>query len=317
MTLEPLVALVAKVRDESLVLPQSWTIGGKRKKGDDRPEGRITAKRLEAQDFVLAPSLVCVTLQQINIEAALLQDAMREEEWFMVEPIPAALDMYFPRHKNYLEDAYRAIAEELRSFWAEEWTGVIARQAELKLTGKKREEDSAVQRKRITDHIKAELGQYADAPEIQQAIVVEIARQTYRRRHTEARLNQDGTKRSYPDGLLWNKYVGNIYIDALKEAGLTGLYVPVHFDRWSAALKNTTCEVEIMNYGLVRRPEDNFLVGHVGGNDPIRPGVYQMQYGLICVQAPSEELIRSSNQVLEEQILAGNPNGKEEEVSFS
>jgi hypothetical protein len=223
--------------------------------------------------------------------------------------MPEALDLAFPITGRFLdgghEDADMDAAMQLRSYWAEEWTTVLSRQS---IT----EEESTLERDRIVKGVKAVLAEHDEFPETQQAIVVAIARLTYRGRHTEARRNEDGSVRSFPDGLLWSNYVANIYIDAMRTAGLTGLYVAVHFDRWSGGLRHSTCKVEVLPGGKVRRHDDAFAIGSVHGEE-VQPGLYTMQYGLICVQEPSAELRMGSAAVDED---AFEDEGKEDAVSF-
>ena len=80
--------LVAELSDLALtvpVYPECWTWLGRLKDANGDSIGRIPTARRDAQDYVLAPSLICETLNEIRCERDLLLDALREFEWTMVD----------------------------------------------------------------------------------------------------------------------------------------------------------------------------------------------------------------------------------------
>jgi hypothetical protein len=87
---------------------------------------------------------------------------------------------------------------------------------------------------------------------------------------------------------LWTNTVGLYYIQALKEAGLTGLYVPVRFDRHARHLGKGSVEV-VVKCGMAIRASDGFVIGEVIGEEP-PDGDYFMMDGIVCIQEPSPEL---------------------------
>jgi hypothetical protein len=282
LSLEPLVKKIAEVRDGSLVLPECWTYLGKGGKG------RISPKRLTAQDYTLAPSLVCDTLNTIRFKRDQLMEALRDEEWLMVERIPETLNEVFPREPGIRDEAY-----ELRLMWRDAWDPFLTGQISTDLSGaykiilaggKVRLDNGEV---RELEGIRPKFNQWDT--DIRMSLAVEIARQTYRTRHTEAQRNLDGRRRGFSDGLLWTNTVGLFYIQALKEAGLTGLYVPVKFDRYSRNLSRATTQVQV-TAGAVARKSDGFNIGFVMGQEVPEDGEYTMHDGMICVQEPADEL---------------------------
>ncbi len=117
-----------------------------------------------------------------------------------------------------------------------------------------------------------------------------MPRQTYRTRYPTALKDARGNRRGFPDGLLWTNTVGLYYIQALQEAGLTGLYVPVRFDRHARHLHKGTVEV-VVKCGIAVRASDGFVIGEIIGEEP-PDGEYLMTDGMICIQQPSQELLQ-------------------------
>lgn len=294
--LQEMVGKISDVSQNSLVYPECWTWLGR------TGRGRVPATRLEAQDYILAPSLVCETLNTIRVERDKLMEALREEEWLMVQPIPAGLDVTFPRDSAIREEAF-----SLRSAWREAWDPFLTNQTltdpdraykiilnggTVKLRGGETIE---------VEGIRTQFNQWKSPDpkdpdqDLRPMLATEIARQTYRTRHSEAQRNMDGRRRSFSDGLLWTNCVGLMYIQALKEAGLTGLYMPVKFDRYSTSLGRGTIEVKLLG-GIVTRKSDNFLIGYTLGEETPEDGDYVMKDGMICVQEPDAELRESADE---------------------
>jgi hypothetical protein len=283
--LEPLVSKMSDVRDSSLVLPECWTYLGRGGKG------RISVARQMAQDYVLAPSLPCATLNAIRLERDKLVEALRDEEWMMVERIPESLNLSFPRDKGTYDEAL-----ELRMIWRDTWDPFLTGQTTIDVTsaykiilngGK-----VTLQSGEVIDveGIRSKFNQWD--PEIRMSLAVEVARQTYRTRHSTALRGDDGRRRGFSDGLLWTNTIGLFYIQAMKEAGLTGLYLPVKFDKYSRNLSRGSVQVKVIG-GIVERLADGFMIGYVMDETNPEDGEYTMKDGMLCVQEPSEELTRS------------------------
>lgn len=275
MVLEPLVKKIIDVRDNSKVLPSSFMI--KNSKG----RVRVTAKRLIEKDFITAPSLVCDTLSRISFEVAQLQEALIEEEWLNVDSIPESLSLAFPSDRGFRDEAI-----QLRNDWREAFqnrNGVelaVAYESALK------------------DVVRPSFNQWDN--DIKLPLAVEHARLTYRGRKTEATRNEDGSRRHYPDGLLWTNTIGPYYIKAMEEAGLTGLYVPVQFDRFSRNYSRGTYGITVWFDGNVTITEDGTHLGTLMTEEYVQIGDYTMEDGMITVVEPSEELYMDRNVVNEE-----------------
>jgi hypothetical protein len=269
-------ALINEVRNNSMVIPSSFMI--KNNKGRER----VPAKRLMDMDFITAPSLVCETLNRIKFEADQMQEALVEEQWLNVDSIPDSLDAAFPRSKAHREEAF-----ELRMAWGEAFQS-------------QPNADLAIRYKNAIDNVvKPAFLNKELFEEDKVQIAVEHARLTYRGRKTQAERGENGRFRNYPDGLLWTNTIGLYYIKALEEAGLTGLYVPVQFDRWSRNLSRGAFDVRVVA-GIVLRAEDDMMLGTTFNVlDEVEDGIYPMIDGMITVQAPAAELRAPRNIVNE------------------
>jgi hypothetical protein len=298
-----LQVLVAELSDLALtvpVYPECWTWLGRLNDANGDPIGRIPAVRRDAQDYVLAPSLICETLNEIRRERDLLLDALKEFEWCMVDRVPMTLNRKFPRDRGISVEAF-----ELRSQWRQWWEPILTGQCQIKPDESRRilidgGELLLTSGKRVRiDGVRKLFYQWEDA-DIRLHEAVEIARQTYRTRYPTAAKDARGNRRGFPDGLLWTNTVGLYYIQALKEAGLTGLYVPVRFDRHARHLCKGTAEV-VVKCGMAIRASDGFIIGEVIGEEP-PDGEYLMRGGTICIQEPSPELLQGID-VTDEEFL--------------
>jgi hypothetical protein len=298
-----LQVLVAELSDLALtvpVYPECWMWLGRLNDANGDPIGRIPAARRDAQDYVLAPSLVCETLNEIRCERDLLLDALKEFEWTMVDRVPMTLNRAFPRNRGISDEAF-----ELRSQWRQWWEPILTGQCLIKPDETRKilidgGELILTSGKRVKiDGVRKLFYQWEDA-DIRLEEAVEIARQTYRTRYPTAAKDAHGNRRGFPDGLLWTNTVGLYYIQALKEAGLTGLYVPVRFDRHARHLHKGTLEI-VVKCGIAIRASDGFIIGEVIGEEP-PDGEYLMEDGVICIQNPSQELLQGIDDTNEELL---------------
>jgi hypothetical protein len=274
LVLEPMVKKIVDVRDNSMVLPESFLV--KNSKG----RVRVTAKRLILENFVTAPSLVCDTLGRIHNQVKLLERALVEEQWLNVDSIPETLNIMFPSDRAYREEAI-----QLRNDWREAFQNSA-------------QEDLSIRYKSVIEEIVRPGFKNWDDEDIRLSLAVEHARLTYRGRKTEARRDSKGQVMGYPDGLLWTNTIGLYYIKAMEEAGLTGLYVPVQFDRWSRNFSRGHFEITI-TAGLVIKKDDGMVLGTTLTHEDVEDGDYPMVDGMITVREPSEELYMDRNVVNE------------------
>ena len=293
--------LVAELSDLALtvpVYPECWTWLGRLNDANGNSIGRIPAARRDAQDFVLAPSLICETLNEIRNERDLLLGALKEFEWTMVDRVPTTLNRAFPRDRGISDEAF-----ELRSQWRKWWEPILTGQCQIDPDEARKVlidggELILTSGKQVRiDGVRKLFYQSEDA-DIRLQEAVEIARQTYRTRYPTAAKDAHGNRRGFPDGLLWTNTVGLHYIQALKEAGLTGLYVPVRFDRHARHLGKGTMEV-VVKCGMAIRANDGFVIGEVIGEEP-PDGEFFMTDGMVCIQEPSLELRQGLCEIDEE-----------------
>lgn len=296
--LQVLVAELSDLASTVPVYPECWTWLGRLNDANGDPIGRIPAVRRDAQDYVLAPSLICDTLNEIRGERDLLLDALKEYEWTMVDRVPTTLNRAFPRDRGISDEAF-----ELRSQWRQWWQPILGGECQIKPDETRKilidggELILTSGKKVKIDGVRKLFYQWEDAGiRLQEA--VEIARQTYRTRYPTAAKDIHGNRRGFPDGLLWTNPVGLHYIEALKEAGLTGLYVPVRFDRHARHLHRGTVEV-VVKCGMAIRASDGFVIGEVIGEEP-PDGDYFLKDGMICIQQPSQELLQGIDDANEE-----------------
>ena len=288
------------VTQHSKVYPRCWTWMG-RGKG-----GRIPQFRIDVGDYVIAPSLLDETLDSILQDREWLEQALIEEEWRMVQPLPISLEVAFPRR-----EVISNFAKQLRTLWYEGWqlwfNGMVDRN---RLEPVKASQISKAMKviieggvfplkgggELVVPGVRKQFleatalfdqpGMYDEA--LQAEVAVEVARRTYSQTYDEAQRNAEGNRRTYPDGLLWTNFMGKAFIKGLEMAGLTGVYIPVEFDRYDRALRQGRIQVKIVD-GIITRLSDGHHIGMI--SDQVVPdGDYWMVDGLVYVKEASPEL---------------------------
>jgi hypothetical protein len=245
------------------VYPKMWTLKGTGFQG----EGRTPRSLTEGIDFVTAPSLMCDALASLQSELQLLNEAFRQYEWKTITPVPPAVNDLFPADPDT-----RHIVEDIR----QEWNARMIEQ--IKMMDDVREREY----KKSLAWIKAQFAEFD--PDTQKAMAVEMKRRCHRFR-TPVK-NEDGTTRHVPDSAFGNTVVFNLYCDAVQEAGIAGLYVPVEMDEVSSYLKTQTVDIR-SRQGVIFRKDDNFMIGLC----PVCPdGDHTMDGGEIMVQEPDFSL---------------------------
>jgi hypothetical protein len=318
------------VSNLSKVYPQCWTWMGRR-------GSRIPRAREAARDYSIAPSLLDETLNEINKFHSDLLSSFTEEEWVMAKPIPYSLDQMFPHNS-----AIGQFAGALNKLWFDSWQWVFQGQVEQSWVDGNRVSEIILNGGLLplvngtfaqiegvrTKFLSASLPGISQE-ELQNFIAVEIARRTYAQTYESAPRNDRGTKRGYGDGLLWTNFMAQAYVRAMRAANLTGIYVPVKFDRHASNLRSKSMETLIMNAverhaltqagetitgrllperirvkligGLVKRLSDGHLIGYTLDPDQEAPdGEYFMEDGLIVVRKASPELTGRSDDGIDE-----------------
>ncbi len=289
----------------SPVYPRCWNYIAK------SGNSRIPWDRRQLGDFTLVETWVDTLLEEVDFTIAQMMERFRQDQWIGVESIPATLNMLYPRDPNV-----RAEALALRKLWRDNGSLLFGGTELLtELKSGKRLDDSKEGRKLSFNlmidggKVKAETGEEFEIEGIKPrfnlgkpnpgedydfrtAVAVDIARLTYRGRHKDGRKDDEGKYRRFSDGLLWTSCIGLQYIRALDEAELSGLYVPVSFDEYSAGARMGRVEV-IVQCDMVVRAHDGLVIGETF--EAVPNGSYFMEDGLIVVKTPSDELTMTLN----------------------
>lgn len=244
------------------VYPKMWKMAGTGFRG----EGRAPKSLTEGIDYVTAPSLMCDALGKLETERQKLMEAFRQYEWKTITPVPPAVNDLFPADPDM-----RFIVEDIRK----EWNAQMIEQIKMFDTEREKAYDKSLA------WIRKEFSEFDH--DMQKAMAVEMKRRTQRYRTPV--LNEDGTTRHVPDSAFGNTFVFNLYCEAIEEAGIAGLYVPVEMDACSTHLKRQSVTVRVA-CGIVYVKADNFLVGFANCAD----GEYTMDGGEILVQEPDLSL---------------------------
>lgn len=255
---------------------------------------RIPLSRVEKGDYVLARSLTCRALESIRILSNRLSEIFVEREWAMVTPADKELRDYFPREQelairvggswkyNSQDNEYERLSDEpfLKEIWANEWRD------ELSKPIRQRDPKAYV---RICDLLKEEL---ADAdPDMMRRLAVELYFQTYRRLQNSPKVDEaSGSLRGYNDGLLWSPVFGDHFIDALREAQLSGFYKVAEIRaEYRRRLLDRSVVIQVRNHNIyIQDSDDQFTiwVGMLFGKSP--DGKYRMDGGIVELRRPAD-----------------------------
>lgn len=252
---------------------------------------KIPASKLETGDFVLAKSLMCRALAKIReIQKDLLQ-AFKEKEWMLVHPANDELREYYPRQEDiailvggkskWNPEEQRMVRVDdivsLRQLWAESWA------REMEVTD---EAERAGAYERVCELIENELVGYDDTT--RREIAVELYYQTYRRYQVTPKYDErTGEIRNYSDGLLWSTVFAMHFINALREARLSGFYKAVEVRpefRHSLLVKHAKSTVRVLvrdHQVFIQNKDGQFevLVGFIQGRS--WNGEFNMLSGLV------------------------------------
>jgi hypothetical protein len=285
--------------------------------------------------------LVDETLESIKNVRDAMNDSFLEEQWRMVKPIPYKLDVMFPH-----EQTVGRFVGELRRLWFESWQPFFSGQVdhtriernrvgqivqnggELPLIGGGTIMLPGVRAMFLqgtrTMAAQARAGGLEITEDMLQCYVaVEVARRSYSGTFDAAEKNLDGDKMQYRDGLLWTDFMAKAFVGALKAAELTGIYLPVKFDKYvnnlrirsqRELLKSSsdriqsvepevmegeevfdqemrTGKVQVLLVGsIVKRARDLALIGYTLSDEVVPDGEYTMVDGLIVVREASAQL---------------------------
>lgn len=267
---------------------------------------RIPLSKLEANDFVSAPSLTCKALETIKQLRDRLADIFVEREWSLVTPGDKDLRVAYPFESEIgalvrgrwkrIDGEWTRIDNEgdsLMDKWAQFWRGFMSSES----AGSETSQRNAY--KRVTQLLREETQAYDD--DYMRRLAVEIYFQTYRTYQSAPRVDDKGRTRNYNDGLLWNPVFANHFIDALRYAKLSGYYVAADIFPWfRRRLMSITTVITLRNRVVfIQGPDDAFTIS-VGmvmkGKAP--DGKYRMDGGLIEIRRPQAVCLPEDEQLI-------------------
>ena len=281
--------------------------------------GHIPESKRNKADFVLARSLTCRALEQIRMLVDTLEQVFIEREWNLVAPAEKDLRTVFPREAEIAKlvggewrrgpEGYTRTSEDtfLKEIWATEW---INRQPN---------ETMEVAYPRVMDRLRAEVADRT--PEEMQRIAVEIYYQTYRTWGTVPKVDDQGKLRHYPDGLLWSPVFANHFIDALREARLSGYYRAVTIrPELRRVLRELSVMVEIRNLNVYIEDENGEFKKWIGLSSARYPsgkpinGKFPMDSGIVCFREGAAIVQPADPDMMAQRTLTRLIPQKEDEV---
>jgi hypothetical protein len=303
--------------------PKTWAMAGK---------CRIPADRQAKGDYLLVETEVCRSLNDLVELRDSILEAARQKEWAIARPIPTEVDLAFPRtHSSrlavgHLRKTWARLIEQVKTHNGGRlpagWYSAVAHgqdvQEEIgpkdpdydhRLTAQARSAGQPVEPQyRLVHHeglqhwyfyAQTAQGDLSPIPLNERiGIAVEWLRQVYSVNTEQPVLNEDGTTRSFGDGVP--NYVLHDYLTALEMCGLTGLVVFVKLDsraRRRLPASRGPVPVRIVTGRIntwVVDSENGLKVGTIAKHIPVPDGPYMMSpYGVIIVKE-SDKSLRSN-----------------------
>ena len=261
---------------------------------------RIPAKRKAAGDYLLVETKACKAINELTARRNELLELARQKEYLLACKLPEALDETFFDDEFVIESA-----QMLRSDWRQRWEdlkaeyhakgeALPAEAYDWILNGRPRKVGDRVEgREQGFYHKYTHLDDGNILSErVRRATAVEMYKQIYRKDRQPV-LNQDGTIRSYPDGLP-DKVLHDL-LNAFEQAGLTGQVAFVTLDPQAKRRLSEPVQVKVLNGRIntwVIDQKNGLKVGTLPTELVTVPdGTYMMSpKGVIVVQESVEEL---------------------------
>jgi hypothetical protein len=253
---------------------------------------RIPQTKQKKDDYVLARSLTCRSLDMIKMLRDRLEEIFVQREWDLVAPADTDLRDQYPFSADLnarVRGRYKMIntpegrkweridadQSSLMDIWAREWREALSIPNNPEVV-------AGITNKRIVSLIAQEVEGEDD--ETMESLAVEIYFQTYRRYGTEPKVDEvTGKLRNYQDGLLWCPVFCNHFINALRKARLSGFYSAAELrHEFIGRLKDASTMVQVRGHSVYIQDSNNEYTVHVGivsGKAP--DGEYRMDGGLI------------------------------------
>lgn len=310
----------------------------------DVASGRITEDKLRSRiprlvaiagQFVVARSLICRALEQINLLSQRLNDVFIEREWALVDAADRSFRPNGVNPKTLPYGRETELVKWVRGQWKKDedgtWVNLNPDQTPLMdmWNGLWRNEMQQTERshegayERICKLMAESLPM--DDTNLMERLAVELYYQTYKRSEPSGPKVDEvtGKFRNFPDGLLWSPLFGNHFINALREERLSGYYAVAELrPEYRRRLMNRSVEVEIRNHSVyIQDANDEFTVwvGFLFGKSPdakqLRMDSGLIEYRksqpicqpsedyLIPAQAPLTRLYPKKDQPVIEQVV--------------
>jgi hypothetical protein len=313
-------------RRQNPCYPKTWDVDGK---------CRIPADRRAKGDYLLVETEVCRSLNALVELRESILEAARRKEWEIARPIPAEVDRQFPsspltrRAAGRLRKTWRRLIEQVKQQNGGRlptgWFSAVAHgedvQEEISPTDPDydhrvaedaRAAGQAVEPQyRVIHHeglqqhyfyVKNSQGQAVPIPLNDRiGMAVEWLRQVYSIDTEDPVLNEDGTTRSFGDGVP--NFVLHDYLTALEMCQLTGLVVYVRLDpraRRRLAADGRSVPVRIVTGRIntwVIDNENGLKLGTLANHIRVPDGAYAMSPQGVIVVKKSDESLHSSFKV--------------------
>lgn len=300
--------------------PKTWAMAGK---------CRIPADRQVKGDYLLVETEVCRSLNNLVGLRDSILEAARQKEWAIARPIPTDVDLAFPRtHSSrlavgHLRKTWARLIEQVKTHNGGRlpagWYSAVAHGQDVheeigpnepdydhRLTVQARSAGQPVAPQyRLVHHeglqhryfyVQTAQGDLGPIPLNDRiGIAVEWLRQVYSVNTEYPILNEDGTTRSFGDGVP--NYVLHDYMTALEQCHLTGLVLYVHLDprarrRLASLRKPVTVRIVTGRLNIwVIGGEDGLKLGTIAKHIPVPDGTYTMSpHGVIVVNESDQSL---------------------------
>jgi hypothetical protein len=305
--------------------PKTWDMAGK---------CRIPADRKAKGDYLLVETEVCRSLNTLVDLRDSILEAARRKEWAIARPIPTEVDLAFPRTNfsrlavGHLRRNWRRLIEQAKAQYGgrlpKGWYSAVADGEDLQEEISPRDPDYdhtlAAERTagravdpqyRLIHHAglkehyfykKDSQGRVFPVP-LNDRIGMAVAwlRQVYAVNTEDPLLNEDGTTRSFGDGVP--NYVLHDYMTALEMCRLTGLVVYVKLDpraRRRLVANGRSVSVSIVTGRIntwVVDGENGLKVGTISRHIQVPDGTYAMSPQGVVVVKQSDESLHSTFKV--------------------
>jgi len=294
----------------TLIYPYIATMG-KRISGKDTL--RIPTTKVAKADYHIYDSLMCKSLKDLTHKRDVLIDRLKLREWISVAPADEAFVFEMGGHSPdiavYLGSNPGRKREDAPGYiqvWRGGWKAILGAGNPMTREGlneayKKVENDCAEY-----------LAQFDDDTVKQMA--VELLCYLYHTIYADAQYvvegEEMGKRKSFPDGMLWTKRMGNAIIQASRDIKymdiktrklrpITGLVVPVDLDEeFAYDLGEAKVDVVIKEAGIVYRLSTMEAIGTIPvrlEDEGIEFGGFTMEDGMVILRESHESLLPQKN----------------------